>query len=330
MRTGGEEWLCHLPFWKGGTMAAGIKARKGKKNGGWKSIFRHWELYVMMLPGMIYLIVNNYIPMAGLVVAFKKYNYKNGIWGSEWNGLNNFKFLFSTRDAWLIIRNTLGYNLLFIVTGTVFAIAVAIILNEIRGRLSKKVYQTFILIPYLISMVVVSYIVYAFLSADSGFLNKSLGTNINWYMTAKYWPIILIIVNLWKCFGYNSIIYYATVIGIDTSLYEAAVVDGASRWQRIWHVTLPGLRPTIITLTLLAIGRVFYSDFGLFYQVPQNSGLLYDVTTTIDVYVYKGLMLLNDVGRSAAAGFFQSICGFIVVLAANLVVNKIDKDNALF
>lgn len=311
-------------------MAAGIKARKGKKNGGWKSIFRHWELYVMMLPGMIYLIVNNYIPMAGLVVAFKKYNYKNGIWGSEWNGLNNFKFLFSTRDAWLIIRNTLGYNLLFIVTGTVFAIAVAIILNEIRGRLSKKVYQTFILIPYLISMVVVSYIVYAFLSADSGFLNKSLGTNINWYMTAKYWPIILIIVNLWKCFGYNSIIYYATVIGIDTSLYEAAVVDGASRWQRIWHVTLPGLRPTIITLTLLAIGRVFYSDFGLFYQVPQNSGLLYDVTTTIDVYVYKGLMLLNDVGRSAAAGFFQSICGFIVVLAANLVVNKIDKDNALF
>lgn len=309
---------------------AEAKQEKLKKNGNWKNVFRHWELYAMMLPGFIYLLVNNYIPMAGLVVAFKKYNYKDGIWGSAWNGLSNFKFLFSTRDAWLMIRNTLGYNFVFIVTGTVFAIAVAIILNEIRGKLSKKVYQTFILIPYLISMVVVSYIVFAFLSADSGFINKTLGTNINWYMNAKYWPVILTIVNLWKSFGYNSIIYYATVIGIDTSLYEAAVVDGASRWQRIWHVTLPGLRPTIITMTLLAVGRVFYSDFGLFYQVPQNSGLLYDVTTTIDVYVYKGLMLLNDVGRSAAAGFFQSICGFILVLTANFIVNKVDKDNALF
>lgn len=311
-------------------MGAVAKQEKVKKSGNWKNVFRHWELYLMMVPGMIYLIINNYIPMAGLVVAFKRYNYKDGIWGSDWAGLSNFKFLFGTRDAWLIIRNTIGYNLVFIVTGTVFAIAVAIILNEIRDKVSKKIYQVFILIPYLISMVVVSYIVFAFLSSDSGFINKTFGSHINWYMTAKYWPLIFVIVNLWKTFGYNSIIYYATVIGIDSSLYEAAVVDGASRWQRIWHVTLPGLRPTIITLTLLAIGRIFYSDFGLFYQVTQNSGLLYDVSTTIDVYVYKGLMLLNDVGRSAAAGFFQSICGFIVVLAANLVVNKIDKDNALF
>lgn len=311
-------------------MKAVAKAKKNKNHGSWKSIFRHWELYAMMLPGMIYLIINNYIPMAGLVVAFKKYNYQDGIWGSDWTGFSNFKFLFGTRDAWLIIRNTICYNLVFIITGTIFAIAVAIILNEIHAKVSKKVYQVFILIPYLISMVVVSYIVYAFLSSDAGFINKTFGTHINWYMTEKYWPLIFVIVNLWKNFGYNSIIYYATVIGIDSSLYEAAVVDGASRWQRIWHVTLPGLRPTIITLTLLAIGRIFYSDFGLFYQVTQNSGLLYDVSTTIDVYVYKGLMLLNDVGRSAAAGFFQSICGFIVVLAANLVVNKIDKENALF
>lgn len=311
-------------------MGAVAKQKKVNKSGSWKNVFRHWELYLMMVPGMIYLIINNYIPMAGLIVAFKRYNYKEGIWGSDWAGLSNFKFLFGTRDAWLIIRNTIGYNLVFIITGTVFAIAVAIILNEIRAKVSKKIYQVFILIPYLISMVVVSYIVFAFLSSDSGFINKTFESHINWYMTAKYWPFIFVIVNLWKTFGYNSIIYYATVIGIDSSLYEAAVVDGASRWQRIWHVTLPGLRPTIITLTLLAIGRIFYSDFGLFYQVTQNSGLLYDVSTTIDVYVYKGLMLLNDVGRSAAAGFFQSICGFIVVLAANLVVNKIDKDNALF
>ena len=247
-------------------MTAEAKLKKTKKHGSWKNVFRHWELYAMMLPGMIYLIVNNYIPMAGLVVAFKKYNYKDGIWGSDWAGLSNFKYLFSTRDAALMIRNTLGYNFVFIVTGTVFAIVVAIILNEIRAKVPKKIYQVFILIPYLISMVVVSYIVFAFLSTDSGFINKTFGSHINWYMTAKYWPVIFVIVNLWKSFGYNSIIYYATVIGIDSSLYEAAVVDGASRWQRIWHVTLPGLKPTIITLTLLAVGRVFYSDCSIRYR----------------------------------------------------------------
>ena len=285
----------------------------------------------MMLPGILYLLINNYLPIGGLSLAFKKYDYSKGILGSEWNGMSNFKFLFSTKDAALIIRNTLGYNFVFIVFGTIFAVAVAIILNEIRANVPKKIYQVFILIPYLVSMVVVSYIAFAFLSTDNGFINNSiLHERVNWYMTPKYWPFILTFVNLWKSFGYNSIIYYATVIGIDTSLYEAAVVDGANRWQRIWNVTLPGLRPTIITMTLLAIGRVFYSDFGLFYQVPMNSGMLYDVTTTIDVYVYKGLIILNDVGRSAAAGFFQSICGFILVLTANFVVSKVDKDNALF
>ncbi|MDO4284931.1 MAG: ABC transporter permease subunit [Eubacteriales bacterium] len=296
-----------------------------------KEIWKHRELYLMLLPGAIYLLINNYLPIGGLVLAFKQYNYAKGILGSEWCGLDNFKFLFSTKDAALIIRNTLGYNMVFIIAGTILAIVVAIILNELRSALSKKIYQVLILIPYLVSMVVVSYIVFAFLSADNGFLNNSvLSEKINWYMSPQYWPYILVFVSVWKSFGYNSIIYYATVIGIDTSLYEAAVVDGANRWQRIWHVTLPGLRATIITLTLLAIGRVMYSDFGLFYQVPMNSGLLYDVTTTIDVYVYKGLMVLNDVGRSAAAGFFQSVCGFILVLTANLVVTKIDKDNALF
>ena len=296
-----------------------------------KAVARHWELYVMMIPSLLYLFINNYMPIGGLVLAFKKYDYSKGVWGSPWYGLKNFKFLFATRDAMLIIRNTLGYNFVFIVSGTVFAILVAIILNEIAAELPKKIYQVLILIPFLISMVVVSYIVFAFLSNDTGFINNSLiHKSINWYLTPKYWPYILTFVNLWKSFGYNSIIYYATVIGIDSTLYEAAVVDGATRMQRIWHVTLPGLRPTIITLTLLNVGRVFYSDFGLFYQVPQNSGMLYDVTTTIDVYVYKGLMQLNDIGRSAAAGFFQSICGFILVLTANLIVNKIDKDSALF
>lgn len=311
--------------------AGAVSYAPKKKHSFLQNLSRYRELYLMLVPGLIYLVINNYIPIGGLVLAFKQYNYSKGIFGSPWNGLNNFKFLFSTKDASLIIRNTLGYNFVFILLGNLLAITVAIMLNEIRGKMSKKVYQTVILLPYLISTVVVSYIVYAFLSTDNGFLNNSiLHQNINWYTKPEYWPAILIIVYLWKNFGYNSIIYYATVIGIDTSLYEAAVVDGATRWQRITNVTLPGLRPTIITLVLLAVGRVFYSDFGLFYQVPMNSGMLYDVTTTIDVYVYKGLMLLNDVGRSAAAGFFQSICGFVLVLAANIIVSKLDKDSALF
>ena len=314
-----------------GRFGTGVAMNNRKKRGFFGNLWGHRELYLMMLPGILYLLINNYLPIGGLSLAFKKYDYSKGILASAWNGLSNFKFLFSTRDASMIIRNTLCYNFVFIVLGTVFAVAVAIVLNEIRANLPKKIYQVFILIPYLVSMVVVSYIVFAFLSTDNGFINNSiLHEKRNWYMTPKYWPFILTFVNLWKSFGYNSIIYYATVIGIDTSLYGAAVVDGANRWQRIWNVTLPGLRPTIITMTLLAVGRVFYSDFGLFYQVPMNSGMLYDVTTTIDVYVYKGLIILNDVGRSAAAGFFQSVCGFILVLTANFVVSKVDKDNALF
>ncbi|MDY3918916.1 MAG: ABC transporter permease subunit [Candidatus Limivivens sp.] len=292
-------------------------------------------LYSMMIPGIVYLLINNYIPMFGLTIAFKKYDYSKGIFGSEWVGLKNFAYLFKSQDAFIITRNTICYNLAFIILGTTLAVVVAIMLNELRGSLSKKVYQTLILIPYLISMVVVSYIVYAFLSSDSGFINKTIlaafgQKRISWYTTPKYWPFILVFVHLWKSFGYTSIIYYATVIGIDSSLYEAAVVDGATRLQRIWHVTLPGLKSTIITMVLLNIGKIFYSDFGLFYQVPMDSGLLSNVTSTIDTYVYKGLTQLNDVGRASAAGFYQSIVGFLVVLTANLIVRKLDKDNALF
>ena len=183
-------------------------------------------------------------------------------------------------------------------------------------------------------MVIVSYIVYGFLSTESGFLNNLLvhlgGHTINWYTESKYWPYILTIVNLWKGFGYTSILYYATVIGIDSSLYEAASTDGAGRWSQIWNVTLPGLKTTIITMVLLQIGRMFFSDFGLFYQVPMHSGLISEVTDTIDVYVYKGLTQLNDIGRSSAAGFLQSVLGFILIMTVNQIVRKIDKDSALF
>lgn len=312
------------------TPDAAIKRKKGKR----ARLKMSLALLSMMVPGLIYLIINNYIPMAGLVVAFKRYDYGAGIWGSEWTGLSNFTYLFKTQDAFNIMRNTIGYNLVFIILGNLFAVTVAIMLNFLRGKLNKKIYQTTILIPYLISMVVVSYIVFGFLSQENGFLNNLIaslgGEKISWYTQAKYWPVILTIVNLWKGFGYSSILYYATVIGIDSSLYEAATVDGAGRWKQVWHITLPGLKATIITLVLLAIGRMFYSDFGLFYQVPMRSGLISSVTDTIDVFVYKGLTQLNDVGRASAAGFLQSVMGFILVLSANFAVRKLDKDSALF
>lgn len=292
-------------------------------------------LYLMLVPGCIYLIINNYFPMVGLVMAFKQYDFKKGIFGSPNIGFKNFEYLFVTKDAWVITRNTLLYNIVFIITGTLMAIAVAILLNEIRSKMAKKVYQTIILVPFLISIVVVSYIVYGFLNTQNGFLNKSIlslfGQNaISWYSEPKYWPIILVITHLWKNFGYSCIIYYATVVGIDREYYEAAVIDGAGRWKQICYVTLPGLKSTIITLTLLSIGRIFYSDFGLFYQVPMNSGVLVDVTNTIDTYVYRGLTELNNVGMSAAAGFYQSLVGFVLVLTANFIIRKISKENALF
>ena len=300
-----------------------------KKKFRWR---RYLPLYLMMTPGTIYLIVNNYIPMAGLVLAFKKFNYQFGMWKSPWNGFSNFKFLFMGSDAFNMIRNTIVYNLVFIVLGTILAIAVAIFLNAVPGNKSKKTYQTIILIPYLISIVIVSYIGFAFMSQESGFINNSLlkENPVSWYTTPSVWPFILVFIHLWKSFGYNSIIYYATIIGIDPSLFEAAEIDGASRWKQVLHITLPSLKTTIITLTLLSIGRIFYSDFGLFYQVPMNSGPLIDVTNTIDTYVYRALLTLNDVGRSSAAGFLQSILGFFIVWMTNFVVKKVDKENALF
>lgn len=301
----------------------------------WKKIHRFLPFYLMMLPGIIYIFINNYIPMGGLVIAFKKYDYKLGMFKSPWVSLSNFKYLFATKEALNITRNTLLYNTVFIILGTILAITVAILLNDVKSRISVKLYQTLILIPYLISTVIVSYIVYGFLNTQNGFINnsilKALGADsISWYSQPKYWPFILMFVYLWKNFGYTSIIYFATIVGIDKTYYEAAVIDGATRWQQVRYVTLANLKPTIITLVLMSVGRIFYSDFGLFYQVPMNSGALIDVTNTIDTYVYRGLTSLNNLGMSAAAGFYQSIVGFILVLTANLVVRKLSEENALF
>lgn len=300
-----------------------------------RKLKRFIPFYVMMLPGLAYLFINNYIPLTGLQLAFKKFKYNEGIWKSPWVGIKNFTFLFKTNDAWILFRNTLGYNLLFLLINTVLAIAVAILLNEVRSAFLRKVSQTVVLIPFLLSYVVISYIVYALLGQSSGMVNNSIlkvfGIEpVSWYTKPQYWPLILTLVQAWKAFGYNSIIYYATIIGFDKSLYEAAAVDGAGVWKRILFITMPMLKATVITLTLMSIGRMFYSDFGLFYQVPMNSGMLQKATTTIDTYVYRGLMESNDIGRAAAAGFLQSVLGFVTVLTANTVVRKIESENALF
>lgn len=300
----------------------------------WKQIKKYRWLYVMALPGMIYLLINNYLPMAGLVIAFKKVNFQTGIWKSPWCGFDNFKYLFATKDAWIITRNTILYNVAFIIIALIISVALAIGLSNLKNTKLRSFYQGSLLIPYVISYVVVSYLVYAFLGTN-GLLNKAilpaLGMNAkNWYLESKWWPFILIFVNTWKNVGYSSVIYMATILGFDASVYEAAELDGATAWQRIKCITIPLLKPTIITMTMLNIGRIFYSDFGLFYQVPQNSGAILNVTNVIDTYVYRGLLQLGDVSMSSAAGLYQAVVGFIVVLGANLLVKKLSPEDALF
>ena len=301
----------------------------------WVRMKRYIPLYLMFLPGAIYLFINYYIPMSGIIVAFKKYSVRLGIWGSDWSGLDNFRFLFATSDAFVITRNTILYNLAFILIGMIIEITFAIFICDTLNKRLKKVYQSAILFPYLMSAVIIGYIVYAFLSQSTGIVNNSilpaLGIEpINWYSEAKYWPFILIFVNTWKGIGYGCLIYISTINGIDPSLYEAAMLDGANKWRQIKYITLPSLVPTMITLLLLYIGRIFYSDFGLFYQVPRNSGLLFQTTNVIDTYVYRGLMEQSNVGMSAAAGFYQSIVGFLLVITANWVIRKASEENALF
>ena len=308
------------------------EVKKGKKKNALKE---YWPLYLMMLPALLYLLINNYIPMAGMVIAFKKLNFAKGIWASPWAGLKNFKFLFASKDAWIITRNTLLYNIAFILVNMVVGIAIAILITEIRNTKLKKIYQSAILLPFLMSMVILSYIVYALLSAENGLVNNSILPlfhidPIQWYQKPKYWPAILIIANCWKGVGYGCLIYIASLIGIDPSFYEAARLDGASKWQEITKITLPSLVPTIITLLLLSIGRIFYSDFGLFYQVPMISGFLFPTTNVIDTYVYRALIEQGNISMSSAAGVYQSLVGFCVVMLSNWIVRKVDKDQALF
>ena len=302
-----------------------------KKKKDWRTL----PLMILALPGLLYLLINNYIPMIGVFIAFKDIDYSKGIFASKWIGFKNFEFLFRTKDALIMTRNTILYNLAFIVLGTIVSIFIAIIMCEIIKLTISKLFQAGMILPSLVSMVIVSYLVYAFLNADSGFINnsilKALGKpTVNWYSEARYWPFILVIVNIWKASGYSAIIYMACISGIDPGLYEAAKIDGAGKIRQIFSITLPLLKPIVIMLLIMAVGKIFNSDFGLFYQVPMNAGALYSTTQTIDTYVYRALMQLSDIGMSSAAGLYQSVVGFILVLATNALVKKSDKDSALF
>ena len=303
-----------------------------------KRILYYKALYFMMLPALIFLLINNYLPMLGLILAFKSYNFTDGIFRSPWSGLTNFRFLFETPDAWRITRNTVGYNFLFIILGLFFTVFFAITLNEIVQKKLSKTFQTVLLFPYFLSWVVVAYVGYALMhtgSSSTGFLNSTilplLGIKpVDWYSTPQVWPFILPVVNLWKGVGYGTVIYMAALTGFDQQLYEAAVIDGASKWKQIKHITLPLLQPLMIILTIFAIGSIFRSDFGLFYQFTLNQGAIMDATNVIDTYVFRALMDTNDFGLSSAAGLYQSIVGFILIMLANWTIRKIDPEKALF
>lgn len=253
---------------------------------------------------------------------------------SPWVGLDNFKYLFASKDAWLITRNTIAYNVIFLLFNVFFAIAFAIIMSELRNKRTVKVYYTMSLLPYFLSWVVIEYFVSAFLNTDKGFINQLLTGSgadpIKWYSNPTWWPLILLFMSVWKGLGYNSIIYYASVKGISDTYYEAAMVDGASKWQQIRNITIPQLLPMMSILLIINIGNIFKSDFGLFYVIPKNSGPLYDVTSVLDTYVYNALTATGDIGMASAASLYQSVVGTSILLVTNAIVRRMDPDAALF
>lgn len=295
---------------------------------------RKWQLYGMMAIPLLFVIVFSYIPMFGIIIGFKDYKYSRGILGSEWVGLKNFEFMVKSNDFWNITRNTILLNLLFIVVGVISAVVVALIFYELKSRIATKVYQTIFITPHFLSWVVVAYMVYALLSPEYGTINKILGafgiSQIKWYSEPKWWPLILTITNTWKIVGMDSVIYYAALMGIDSTLYEAAEVDGAGKLKIVKNIILPCLVPLIAILTILKIGNIFRADFGLFYQVTRDSGALYSVTDVIDTYLYRTLTVTGDMSLSTSVGFLQSIVGMVLVLITNYITRKINPDNALF
>lgn len=299
-----------------------------------KVLIKNPQLCLMCVPAVLLVFVLNYLPMGGIVLAFKKYRYDLGIFKSPWNGLNNFKYFFTSQDAWMILRNTIGINLISIFLGLIVALSIALMMNEIRKKIAVKIYQTLLFFPYFLSWIIVSYMLYSFLSTQYGMLNQLLEATgqatVQWYMKAEYWPVILILAGIWKGMGYGAVIYYAALMGIDSSYYEAALIDGASRMQLITKISIPLLKPVIVVNLLLQVGRIMYADFGLFYFLPRQSPLLYSTTTVIDTYVYNALISTGDIGIGAATGLFQSVVGLVLILLANYAARKVSRESALF
>ncbi|WP_283695058.1 ABC transporter permease [Clostridium perfringens] len=296
------------------------------------------ELLLLTIPGAIWFLVFAYLPMFGVIVAFKRWRIHGGFFeslmNSKWVGFDNFKFLFQSSDAWLITKNTVLYNIVFIILGIVLPVTLAILLNELLNKKLAKFYQSSMFLPYFLSWVVVSYCLYAFLSPEKGYVNGILqsmgGKGISWYTEPKYWPFIIILMSQWKAVGYGTVVYLASICGIDKSYYEAAMIDGASKFQQIKYITVPLLKPVMIIMFITSIGGMFRGDLGLFYQLPKDSGALYPVTNVIDTYVYRGLMNLGDIGMSSAASLYQSFVGLILIVTSNAIVRKVDEENAFF
>ncbi len=309
-----------------------IKRLSQKKNRS-LSLRSTLDLSIMALPGILVLFIFNYIPIAGILIAFKNYNNRLGFWGSEWVGLRNFEFLFKSQDAFRIIRNTLGYNLFFILLLMVCAIATALLLDSVKRKISLKIYQTTFFLPYFISWVVAGYMAQTLFEFDKGILNQFVkmfgGENVAWYQELKPWLLILPFAHVWKNIGFQTIIYYGAIMSIDQELYDAAKIDGCRGVHIIRYIVLPLIKPTAIILTILAIGSIMRADFGLFYYIPNNSGMLYEVTDVIDTYIFRVLKQTGDVSISSAIGFFQSVIGFALVMITNWVVGKINSENAL-
>ena len=298
-------------------------------------------LLSMVAPGALWLLLLRYLPMGGIILAFKNYKiypkdptFLNNLIHSKWVGLDNFKFLFTTGDSWVMIRNTLAYNIVFIILGVIIPVAFAVMMSELSKKFVAKTYQTLMFFPYFLSWVVVSYFLNAFIDAQYGLIpmaQRAAGeTAVSWYTTPGPWPYIIVFANLWKNVGYSTVLYLAAITGIDQTQYEAAAIDGASKWQQILHVTLPNLRTMIAFLFILNVGKIFNADFGLFWNVPMQNGALFSVTQVIDTYIYRVLMNTGNIGQSTAAGLLQNIVGFICIIGANAVVKKIDSDSTLF
>ncbi len=320
------------------TNQAALKQRdiKKRKHGFFVEMKKNGTLYLIMVPGLLFFLIFSYIPMGGLVMAFQDFNIVKGIFGSEFFGFGNFKFLFAdgTRETVLrVVGNTLWLNFLFIVFSTIFSVALAIMFNEVRNKHAKRITQTLSILPYFVSWAVIALLLEAFLKSDGGLLSTALanmGINISFYSDPSPWQLILVIMKVWQGAGYGAIVYIATVTGIDPGIYEAAEIDGASRWQKIIHITIPILRPTIVLMTLFSVGRIFYGDFGMIYGLVQDNSLLFSAADVIDTYVYRMLRQLHNYGMSTAVGLIQSVCGFVFVYAANRLARKYEPDSAIF